>query len=226
MLWLQWLPHRRTSELDYETEEQQVEAIKKWWSENGNSVILGVAIGGAAILGWQFWNKHQVSKARQASDGYSETIAAMSSEADAVSLASKVKDEHGGTLYAAMAALAAAREHVSNGAIDKAETELAWAVKNSPLDEVSMIARVRLARVQASLGEHDKAMKTLPKKPPEAFTALVEEVRGDVYAATGEHDKARASYTAALESTTPGGDRNALTMKLNDLATADAGDAS
>lgn len=213
--------------MEYETEEQQVEAIKKWWADNGNSVILGVAIGGAAILGWQFWNKHQLSKARQASDGYAETLEAMSSDADAVSLASKVKDDHGGTLYASMAALAAAREHVTHGAIDKAEDELSWVVKNSPVEEVAMIARVRLARVQASLGEHDKAMKTLPSKAPEAFTALIEEVRGDLYVATGDHEKARQSYSAALESSAPGGDRNTLTMKLNDLATpAEAGDAS
>lgn len=207
--------------MDYETEEQQVEALKKWWSENGNSVILGVAIGGAAILGWQFWNKHQLSQSRQASDGYAKTIQALSTDADAAVLAGEVKDEHGGSLYASMAALAAAREHVENGAIDQAESELSWVVSNSPQAEVAMIARVRLARVQAALGDYDKAMKTLPREAPEAFTALVEEVRGDLYVARGETDKARASYNAALDSGLPGGNRDILTMKLNELATGE-----
>ena len=28
----------------YKTEEEQVEAIKKWWQENGKSIIAGVVI--------------------------------------------------------------------------------------------------------------------------------------------------------------------------------------
>ena len=85
--------------MDYETEEQQVEALKKWWAENGKSVILGVGIGAFAIFGWQGWNKHQLSKARQASDGYQQTLAALSGEGDAVEIAKDVKDDHSSSLY-------------------------------------------------------------------------------------------------------------------------------
>jgi len=28
----------------YSTEEEQVEAIKKWWNENGKSIIAGIII--------------------------------------------------------------------------------------------------------------------------------------------------------------------------------------
>jgi predicted negative regulator of RcsB-dependent stress response len=28
----------------YNTEEEQVEAIKKWWNENGKSIITGIII--------------------------------------------------------------------------------------------------------------------------------------------------------------------------------------
>jgi len=208
--------------LDYETEEQQVEALKKWWAENGKSVILGVGIGAFAIFGWQGWNKHQLSKARQASDGYQQTLAALNGEGDAVEIAKDVKDDHSGTLYATMAALAAARSAVEKSDLETAEKELRWAVSNSPQKEISTIARVRLARVQGALGKHKDAFKTLPGKAPEAFTALVEEVRGDLYSATGEAEKARVAYQAALDSGESGGDRNTLEMKLNELAVADS----
>ena len=33
----------------YQTEDEQVEALKKWWEENGKSVIFGLCIGVVAI---------------------------------------------------------------------------------------------------------------------------------------------------------------------------------
>ena len=38
----------------YETEEQQVEAIKKWWKANGNTLIIGAVVGLAGLWGWRF----------------------------------------------------------------------------------------------------------------------------------------------------------------------------
>ncbi|MEW8396328.1 MAG: tetratricopeptide repeat protein, partial [Candidatus Thiodiazotropha sp.] len=38
---------------EYQTEEEQVEAIKRWWKENGTSVIAGLVIGLGGIFGWQ-----------------------------------------------------------------------------------------------------------------------------------------------------------------------------
>ena len=48
----------------YKTEEEQVEAIKKWWQENGMSIIAGVVIGITAIFGWRAYDNHMVSASR------------------------------------------------------------------------------------------------------------------------------------------------------------------
>jgi predicted negative regulator of RcsB-dependent stress response len=37
----------------YTTEDQQVEALKRWWKENAKSILLGVALGLAAVFGWR-----------------------------------------------------------------------------------------------------------------------------------------------------------------------------
>ena len=66
----------------------------------------------------------------------------------------------------------------------------------------------------------EEALKTLPKKAPESFTALVEEVRGDLYVATGDTDKALTAYQAALDSGQNVSNSQVLTMKINELATA------
>ena len=32
------------------TEEQQIDAIKQWWKENGSSIVTGVVLGLAVLL--------------------------------------------------------------------------------------------------------------------------------------------------------------------------------
>ena len=42
--------------MEYETEEQQVEALKDWWAENGRAVIAGVVLGVVVIGGLGLWS--------------------------------------------------------------------------------------------------------------------------------------------------------------------------
>ena len=50
----------------YNTEEEQVEAIKKWWNENGKSIITGIIIGVIAIFGWRSYENHTAMQAKAA----------------------------------------------------------------------------------------------------------------------------------------------------------------
>ena len=54
----------------YQTEEEQVEAIKKWWKENGKSVIGGIVLGFAIIGGWKGWQGYQQNQGEAASQVY------------------------------------------------------------------------------------------------------------------------------------------------------------
>ena len=60
--------------MEYETEEQQVEALKAWWAENGRAVIPGVVLGATAIGGWTLWQDRKETLAVEASDAFSRTI--------------------------------------------------------------------------------------------------------------------------------------------------------
>ena len=64
----------------YRTEEEQVEAIKRWWSENGKGVIAAVVIGVLGSVGWQSWQDRQVSQAEAASGIYQELLALSAEE--------------------------------------------------------------------------------------------------------------------------------------------------
>jgi len=61
----------------YDTEEQQIEELKKWWKENGIRVALGVAIGLGLIFGWQQWQSHTEQQAQSASGSYQQVLNAL-----------------------------------------------------------------------------------------------------------------------------------------------------
>ena len=52
----------------YSTEEQQAEAIKRFFRENGLSLALGVIVGLGGLYGWKAYNQNQITTAEQASD--------------------------------------------------------------------------------------------------------------------------------------------------------------
>ena len=209
--------------MEYETEEQQVEALKAWWNENGRAVITGVVLGGTLIGGWTLWQGRVESQAIAASDGFSQTIEAISaSDTDtAAKLADELQDDQPDSLYSSYANLAAARADIENDNLSSAADRLKWVSKNAPQDDVQLIAKVRLARVQGALGDATAGLSSLPAKFPDAFVGLVEEARGDLLFQNGDADAARKAYEAAQESEYVA-NREGLTMKLNELVKADA----
>jgi len=205
--------------VDYETEEQQVEALKAWWNENGRAVVAGVLLGGGVIGGWALWQKSAEKKTVASSDVYSRALEA-ASQADVdttLNLADQVQNDNPNHLYAAYTSFAAASAAVGNGDLDEAASRLEWVVKNAPQDDVKLIAQVRLARVMGANGDPSAGLSALPSEFPEAFAGLVEEARGDLHVLAGDEAAARDAYDAASASQYVA-NREGLTMKINELA--------
>jgi predicted negative regulator of RcsB-dependent stress response len=91
-------------------------------------------------------------------------------------------------------------------------------MNNGEDGELAMIARLRLARVEAYRENYDQAMTVLDVEAPGMFEARIAEIRGDVHAARGELEQAREAYVRALTSSGSDVlDRNFVQMKLNDI---------
>ena len=60
-----------------------------------------------------------------------------------------------------------------------------------------LIARLRLARVQAAQGKYDDALATLKVEEPGEFAPRLADTRGDVLLAKGDRDGALREYLAA-----------------------------
>ena len=148
---------------DHITEEEQIEALKRWWEENGKQTILGVALIAGGYFGWQAWTDHGLEQASAASLTYQEMVDSLAGlnpsetlsedkQLAVNSLADELKAEHGDTQYAVYAALTKAKLAVEGNDLDAAVSELQWAMDNA--DDVSeFIARLRLARVEAARGD-------------------------------------------------------------------------
>jgi predicted negative regulator of RcsB-dependent stress response len=207
---------------ELETDEERIEAIKKWWKNNGISVVAGVVIGLGGVLGWRAWVGHQNSYAQRASIAF-EQLQLTAESGDPESVAKQVEaieDDFGGTPYAMFASLTAARVAVENGDLAAAAAALAGAVDQAPDPALQGLAALRLARVQLAQGDIAAATRTLEEHDSNgAFTGDFAALRGDIAAAEGRVDAARDAYQAALDS--GAGNARLIELKLDDLPAGD-----
>ncbi|WP_024555259.1 YfgM family protein, partial [Franconibacter helveticus] len=58
----------------YENENDQVDAVKRFFAENGKALAVGVVLGIGALVGWRYWTSHEVDSARSASLAYDNAV--------------------------------------------------------------------------------------------------------------------------------------------------------
>jgi predicted negative regulator of RcsB-dependent stress response len=200
------------------SEEEQVEALKKWWSENGKSVVAGVVLGLGGVFGWQAWTQHQKSVSEEASEMYQALSQSMTMNAfkDAESQAKSLLTQHGGSTYAVFAALDLAKVKLAQGEMAEVKTQLQWVIDNAGVNSLRQVARLRLARVLLGEGDFDAASAVIAQATTDSYRGDFAELRGDIALAKGDAASARASYQEALENEV--GNMAVVQMKLNDLA--------
>jgi len=212
----------------YQTEEEQVEALKKWWQENSRSTILAIVVALGAGFGWQGWQEHQLEQAETASLDYEAMLEAVSTasapgatqdqKTTARHLATGLKSDFASSTYAQFAGLHLARMEVEENNLAAAEEELRWVLAQSPAPEIQLVAQLRLARIEAAQGDTEAALKLVSVEDTGAFAASYAEAEGDFQLAMGDTMAARAAYERALAlQLGQSGSNGALQMKLKQL---------
>lgn len=204
----------------YRTEEEQVEAIKKWWNENGKSIIGGVVIGITAIFGWRAYDNHTILQAEAASTLYEQMIAA-SREGDADNTriyADRVIADYKSSSYAVFASLMLAKLEAEANNLAAAETNLRWVLANNSQTEIEHIARLRLVRILIASNKLDLAIEMLNTNDLGKFVTQYEELRGDIFLKQGKNEEAQQAYQKALANTVTNEEaQSLLQMKLDEL---------
>jgi predicted negative regulator of RcsB-dependent stress response len=216
-------------------EEETVESLKQWWSENGKQLIILVVLGFAAFTSWLVWTNSQNANLDSASDMYEEILALAVTDAGQpgtllipqdseriIELGAQLRSEHSGSTYAKLGSLFAAQQSVRSDDLDAAETSLQWILDNeqggllSEADEgLLLTTNLRLGRIILAKGDAERALALVNNIAPKTFEAGYSELRGDIYTVMGRDVDARDAYIAAQEA---GSSSDGLRMKLDELS--------
>jgi predicted negative regulator of RcsB-dependent stress response len=210
------------------TEEEQVEALKNWFGENGVSLIFGIVVALGAVFGYRAWDNDVRQTGEAASAVYENLLTAvgevppegLSDEMIATgnALAGELKADYTDSSYASFAALHLAKIAIDGGNLETAVTELRWVLDNGAEDSMEILGRIRLARVLAAQEKYDEALATLDVKLELSMhLSSWEEARGDIYYGKGDMDKAREAYQLAVSNVGEETLKPYLNMKLEDL---------
>ena len=202
----------------YDTEEEQLDAIKAWWKENGQATVIGLGLGIAVILGWNYWQSYKKDQVTQASGLYSQLLKA--AEADnkvsVEKLSEQITTQFKDTAYAPYSRLMVAKVKAQQDDFADAKVLLEKIAAVSD-KELSNIAKIRLVRLMLANKEYEQGLKLINDIDPAtsaSFSGHYDELVGDLYVALNRLDQARTSYQNALRN---GHQSPLLQMKIDDL---------
>ena len=214
---------------DY-TEEEQVEALRRWWAENGTSTVVVIMLAVAAVIGWRHWGNYREAEAGKASVIYQsmqDAVEQAQTRPDNNDLLTAVRSsaeqligDYGNTAYADYARLTLARLAVEEGDYASAATLLQDVIDAPETDTIRWVATLRLARLKVEMKDLDGASALVTTKVPEAFAGQALELKGDILRARGDVDGARVAYEDAIELMPGDAYKELVRMKLQDLAPA------
>ncbi|MCK5523874.1 MAG: tetratricopeptide repeat protein [Thiomargarita sp.] len=187
----------------YETEEEQIEAIKKWWKENGISVVTGLVLGLTLLGGWRWWQTYTDQQGQLASNIYDQVLFSLENKQikHARDLTGQLLSDYSDSPYAMLAVLNIARQDLDEGDIDSSHAHLQWVTdQNGGLSELTHIARLRKVRLFLSEDKFVEAKTLIDGVKDDKFKGVYAELRGDIAVAQGQLDVAGTAYTEALES--------------------------
>jgi len=170
-------------------EHEQSERVREWLRRNGSALVFGIALGLAAIGGWQWWQRHQADQQSKAASDYQAAVDAI--QANDKAAGAKVQAVPEG-IFRALAQLELAKSQLQANQNDAAITTLRSVRTNDPA--LTAIVNQRLARVLIDAKQADAALKLVAN----GDSMVVLEIRGDAQLALGQRDQARDSYSKAL----------------------------
>ena len=147
----------------YETEDEQVEAIKSWWKKNGTQLLSALLVVVIAISGWRYWTNAQYIDSANASSLFEAlqvnmergTFGEVSREA------LKLIQEQPDSPYAVGAAMMHAKYSLDKGETEDALAQYSWITENAKDAQLRNTAYISLARIQIDLQNLDAAQAHL-----------------------------------------------------------------
>lgn len=204
----------------YMTEEEQIEAIKKWWKQYSGMITILLSVILIIFSAYKYWIWHDDKISQQASSAYENLMLALSNQDNkkVKSFANQLITDYSQTVYADVARLTLAKLDVGHARYSDAQTELRYVAKHSKMDALKDVAKIRLARLLVADKSYDAALSELETIKNTTYLPVVSEVKGDIFTATDRDSEALIAYRDALKALQVDGIANLfLEMKANEL---------
>ena len=196
-----------------DSEEEQVDKLKKWWNSNGKQIIAGAVLGLAGIFGWNSYVEYQDNQALNARALY----LSYASDSSNLGAYDKLIKDHSSSSYADQGTLLMAKYLFESGN----HTLALDAIKPLMSRENSVIAstaKLRTASVYLELGQHEEALSALDIGNAKGFEGLYYNLIGDIYLDLGSNEEAKNNYSLAIDNITENSSLSQLVqIKLDDL---------
>jgi predicted negative regulator of RcsB-dependent stress response len=203
-------------------EHEQSELVRNWLKQNAISILIGVAVGLAAVLGWYQWRGMSRQHTEQAQMQYRDFVEASeaSKTEDATRLADELRAKFADTPYGVFVALRQSQDAMKKGDLKAAADALTWAREKSKTPALKQLVALRLARVKLALDDAGAALSLSQEVGLPGYKALAADVRGDALVALKRNAEALTAYEealAGLDASAP--QRSFIEMKRDDLIT-------
>ena len=195
------------------TEEEQVQQIKKWWNSNGKQIIAGAVIGLAGILGWNTYSDYQDKQSLNARNLY----LSYASDSNNLGAFDKLTTDFSSSSYSDQAILLMAKYLFDAGSYTQALGVIEPLINNRN-SVIATTAALRAASIYLQLGQHDQALSILREQSDDVFLGLIYNLMGDIYLDLGNHVEAQNYYSLAIANVTENSNLTQLIqIKLDDL---------
>lgn len=185
---------------DYLDDEERAERLKRWWQENGTSLVVGVALAVAAVIGWRIYQGYQQDRADKASELFDAYVAARAAGESTVDQLAAIDTDFEGTGYHVFTLIYRADDEVAAEDWEEALALLERAVQVADADALQDIVRYRAAKVLYQMDRLDECEAELEAIRSVGLEAHVADLSGDVFVARGDMDRARVAYQSGIDA--------------------------
>ena len=173
-------------------EQQELENAKYLWNNGGKWLVLALVSIALIYWGKGIYRNYQLDKYAQA--------AAMATQVKGdVNKLAQLQKDFSGSAAAAQASLETAALLFEQGKTDQAIAAYQWVLNNNKTPVFQAAAVQNLANVYLQQKQYDNALKILATPVEASFQSVMEETKGDVFAAQGKTTEAKQIYQAILD---------------------------
>jgi len=182
---------------------EQIEALKAWWKNYGNYLLVLIAIIALAIIGTHFWRGHEQQVRNQASIAYTAMINSIEHKdsQNAQAQAKLLIQQYSDTGYDSFAHLYLAKIAAEQKHYTQAAQQLNQVIKSNTDHNLATFAKLMLARINIVNQQPNQAIRILNTLTEnDGFVAVKQMLIGQAYQVKSDYLQAKTHYELSFKA--------------------------